>query len=35
VNVTGSGANHALGAFAVTNPDGGTSNSQNGSFTNG
>jgi len=35
VTVTGSGGNGASGAFTVTNPDGGTVTSANGSFTNG
>jgi hypothetical protein len=35
VNVTGTGGNGASGSFTVTNPDGGTITSANGSFTNG
>jgi hypothetical protein len=35
VNVTGSGAFGANGFFKVTNPDGGTVSSANGSFKNG
>ncbi len=35
VKVTGGGGNGALGSFTVTNPDGGSFTSANGSFTNG
>ncbi|MCU1495316.1 MAG: Invasin [Acidimicrobiaceae bacterium] len=35
VNVTGKGGSGASGSFTVTNPDGGTVTSANGSFTNG